>query len=316
LKKLLLVVMLVLPTIAKAQTPFEAAVAGTEFLCAVGTPFVTQAAQWFNPDFRANGPFAIASGDGLRVVGLSRQGGGFRVERYPAPWAPATIFTNTTHFPVDMTQAPGGRIFVTAIDGPDAALFVLSSAGALEATHPLAEAPRIAAGPDGCTLYTWDDFAGGTIGRVNGCTGAALAPFATFSETIRDVFPIGDGSALVVAGQSVHVVNEAGVPVPTLDLTDYGVTDDDESIQIALSADRVLYVAVSGCLNGARLIRIAFDTSVELSRRENFGAYQTINSLVVGPASVAGVPALDTMGLLLATIALAAAGWFVLRLRA
>ena len=315
-----LCVLLAVPIVCEAQAsvPFEAAVAGQSTQCVgIATPLHLEQVEWFNPGFWSTGTFAVAT-DGQRVFGLARSGGGLRVIHYGAPWNPTTFYTKADATPVAITQAANGRIFIASIRSSIGELLVLSPSGALEAIHPFGPG-EIAVAPDGCTLYAWGT-GGPTISRINGCTGLPLPPFAVLPANVQDVYPLTDGTVLVAAGQSVYLLNAAGIIVRTIPLSSLGVSDDEGMIpaQVALSADRTLYIAVTwDCLIWAEelspfLLRASFDDGVPLSRRE-FEEVSGIHSLILGPASAAAVPVLSDVGLLFVTIAIAEIGLIALR---
>lgn len=318
-RTILALAVITLPIIATAQgQSFEVAVSGAYAACAIPESNFPGGIQWFNPDsVQADGAFSIAS-DGGNVFGVVNTfPSTFRVQYYPEPASPVTIYSSSG-YSVSSIAASRGRIFLSARalpGGVNAFLLVLSPDQVLEATYPMAFSDDLAAAFDGCTLYHWSRDDPDTIGRINGCTGAPLAPFATFAEPIFDVHPLTDGTVLVAAGTAIHQLNAAGVIIRTIPLSNFTFDAPYGAfpLEVALSADRVLYIAVGNdCdMDQPLLLRVAFDTGLELSRRPlEFGI---ANGMVLGPASHAPVPTLGDVGLLLVTIAIAAVGLIALR---
>lgn len=310
-----------------AQLPFEAVVSGYNSLCgAVPVPDMP-VVQWFNPDrtdFGFGQEFAVASGDGLRVFAL-KSGADLRVVQLQPDGSETPFFTLAGYEATGITQAADGRLFVSAQQGASGFLIVISPAGTLQSIHSMTPVVRsglfsilatIAVGPDGCTIY----YANATgVARTNGCTGAALPQYVTLGGTIRDIYPLANGNVLVAADGNVHLFDPAGALLRTIALTAYGYSAAMAAGQVALSAGgTVLWIAaVSECSfdvdpdDSNELLRVAFSDGRELSRdglAVNFPA-----GLVIGPAAATAIPTASEWGLLLAAIAIAAAGAIALR---
>ena len=310
--------------VARAQQPFEAVVSGYSSLCnAVPVPDFG-VVQWFNPDrtdFGFSDPFAIAY-DGLRVFGLQDFGTDLRILQLLPDGTEHLFVTIAGYEPTGITAAINGRVFVTAQQSGSDFLLVISPAGVLEATYPLTPVvlnpPRatIAVGSDGCTIY----YANATgIARINGCTGAALPQYVTLGGTIRDIFPLANGNVLVAADGNVLLFDAAGTLLRTIPLISYGYSPAMVVGQVALNAEgTILWIAAaSECSfdtapgDSNELLRVAFSDGRELSREGLALNYPP--GLVIGPAAATAIPTVGEWGLLLVTIAIAAAGALALR---
>lgn len=312
-----LVAIVAIPGLVSAQTfPFEAVVAGSSNPCGgITTPIPFDFTEWFLQPGESivwRGPsFAVASGDGRTVLGLRTSGlTGLQVVKLDEPFISTVFYENSDYRPTALAQASNGRVFVVGSQGAVQTLLVISATGVLEATYPIASAYQLAVGPDGCTLYFGNQ-------RMNGCTGAPMTPFTSLATPIHDVYPLPDGTALVAAGSSVHLVNAAGTVIRTIPLSAYGFGPARFAAQVALRTDGTLYVVVQqdceqpgGDL--AVLLRIAFDSGVELFREE-VEHEGPISSLVLGTATPIAVPAASDIGLLLIGMVIAGAGVLVLR---
>jgi hypothetical protein len=319
----LFVSVLVFPSFAVAQVqPFEAIVTGIDEDCSgIATPLPPQVRmEWFrrNEEFSYLDPspsFVVAAADGRNVFGLrEREGGGFNVIHHLDLNARTVFYSNGDYVATSLAHAADGRLYVIGHQGADDALLVISAAGVLEATYPFPERSQIAVGVDNCTLYYADT---GTIARFNGCTGTSMTPFASTGGTIHDVYPLTNGSVLAAVDDSVILLNAAGAVIRTIPLSNYGFGDPGAgsySVQIALSTDDVLFVAVGRDCDHA-LLRIAFNDGTELSRRR-FEFLNVVHSLVLGPAATADVPTTSETALLIIALAIAGTGAMVLRLRA
>lgn len=311
-----LILFAALGPVAQAQ-PFEAVIAGDQSPCITITAPTIHVLQWIDPDrldLGFTGPFSIASADGVRVFALDNDGPGFsfRVTEVFAGGGQIPFFTLPGYRGDWITQATNGRIFVLAHQGDAQFVAVLSPGGVLEAIHPL-PAPgfvtAFAVGSDGCTLFYGQ---GGVVRRMNGCTGAALAPFVT--ADVNDVFPLPNGQVLAALDDQVVLYDAGGSVLRSFALATYGFTSGFEAGDVALSADqRTLWIAaLPVCVeeDEGRLLRINFETGAELARDPL--SLTLSRGLVIGLAA-ADVPLAGPTVLLFITLALATAGVLVLR---
>lgn len=295
---------------------FEVAVSGAGGCGDVTTPFPPHnALEWFRPglsqplvDFSSS--FSIASADGRILYGLNNRwtSPGFDLVRHTGWESSTVIYSTDVYEPLTIAQAGDGRLFVVASSGPTDSLLVFSTAGTLEATYPFVETRALAVGADNCTLYYP---VAGAIARFNGCTGTPMTPFAVLPGVINDVFPLADGGMLASVDGNVVVLNAAGVVTRTLPLSAYGFAG--YAAQIALAPDGVLFLAVGRPCESGGLLRVSFADGTELSRRSFIDIDEPF-SLVLRAAAAFAVPTASETTLLI--IAIAAAGAFVLRLRA
>lgn len=316
-----LVLGILVPSIAQAQQSFEAVFSGYLRPCITITAPDYAAVQWFNPDrtdISVTGPFAVASADGRRVFGVSDPlpGIAFQVSEIFPNGGQTPFFTLAGYEAGSITQAADGRLFVAARLGVGPAWFlvVISAAGAQEAIHPIptpGEVGIIAVGSDGCTIFYTQE---GVIQRMNGCTGAALTPFAAVAAS--DVYPLPNGQVLVGRDDQVVVYSAAGAVLRTIGLGSYGFAPGSEVIQVALGPDQqTLWIAaIPGCdLEGevpGQLLRVSFATGAELAR-EPLAEVRLGTGLVIGLNAVA-VPLAGTTVLLFFALTLAGAAVFVL----
>lgn len=213
-----------------------------------------------------------------------------------------------------ITVASTGRVFFRTSDD----LAVISAAGALETTHALPGATGIiAVASDSCTIYYEK---AGSIGRINGCTGAVLSDFATKPIFFTDLYPLPNGDVLIATGTEIVLHNSSGTVVRTVaSFATYGIDIDGfhHFGQVAASADgQILYVAVTNGCDEVGPVSILLTASMqdgsELSRRE-MQFLNTANALVVGTASIPGVPTASETTLLILALVLALGGALVLK---
>lgn len=320
----LLIFALITPIASQAQPVFEVVLAGYESDSCSGVPSVIpilQGLEWIEGDDDSSGILGIpgtvaaAGADGRHVFSLNDRGpaAGFDVIVETSVWGGDVFYANDDYEPVTIAQAANGRLFVVATQGVNAFLLMISTAGALEATYPIPLTQQLAVGVDNCTLYYP---LAGSIERMNGCTGAPLAPFALLASPVHDVFPLPDGQVLAAAGTAVVLLNAAGVVTRTFPLTNYGFDPTIAPAQIALGATGVLYVVAGDCdVDGAfpTLLRIAFDSGAELSRQ--FVDVTTVASLVLGTAAATAIPTASETALMILAGILAVAGARIVRTR-
>lgn len=319
---------------AAAQAPlFEAVVSGTRNQCFAGGPAPARGVQWISPDRYDVVPPGtteitnIASGDGVRVFGTQDiPGPGFRVvELRPDGTIVPVTAPLLAYEPVAIAVASDGRIFVTAFrPGPPFGtdLLVISAAGVVEATYPLAsgDGANLAVAPDNCTVYY---SSGGDIARINGCTGAALPNFPAPPDDFTDIFVLPDGRVLLATEQEVALYEANGTLARTIITnfnTTYGLGSSSRVAEVAVSEDlQTLYVVNSVNCNfasNATLLRLSFATGAELSRRAI--DFHGVSDLVVGgpaePATAEAIPTASETMLLLLVVGLAVAGALYSRL--
>jgi hypothetical protein len=155
------------------------------------------------------------------------------------------------------------------------------------------------------------------VSRFNGCTGEALAQFATVGDLwIHDIEPLIDGTVLVAIDHEVRLYSAGGTLLRTIALASYGYGPGSMPVQIALNTDGTLYIAVFDFFCEAEkergLLRISFADGRELSRRP-FEELGSVRSLVVGTAALPAAPSVSDVGLLLIAIAIAGVGALALR---
>lgn len=316
----ILVLLALTAPVSSAQQPFEAVVSGYIGICGAITAPDEPVIQWFTPDRTDLGllePFAVASGDGLRVLGLASSIPGLRVVRLEPDGTETPFFASNLYTPRSIAQASNGRVFVGAFQGPAPVLLVISSTGVLETVYPVpSEMSVLAVGPDGCTLYYANALG---IGRFNGCTGLPMTPYVTTlpqpAFTVRDIYPLPDGNVLVAVNDRVELRDPSGAVIRTILLSTYGYGPTVVAGQVAASADlsALWIVATSECSSDeiSDLLRIAMSDGRELSRRPLTASLVT--GLIVGTAGAVAVPTATDLGLLLIGMMIAGVGVFVLR---
>jgi hypothetical protein len=317
--------LLLFPAVSSAQLyDFDAVVAGYHSDSCSGLPEIPpikNGLAWVQEDasdpafFESFTSFAAASADGRRVFGLDDRfaAPGFDVLLHSGLFVHSVFYGNDDYEPVTIAQAKSGRLFVVGQQGANGTLLVISTEAQLETTYPIPLTPQLAVGPDDCTLYYP---VGGSVERMNGCTGAPLAPLATIGTMIHDVYPVADGTMLVAVDGAVLLLNATGTVVRTIPLTNYGFTSTTVAAQVAMGADHFLYVVVGDCeVDGDApvLLRIAFDDGTEL-RRMALDRLTTANSLVLGAATEA-IPTASDWVLLILAATIAVAGAIILRAR-
>jgi hypothetical protein len=317
-----LVLLALTAPVTSAQQPFEAVVSGFDAICGAITAPDLPVVQWFTPDrtdFGLLDPFAVASGDGLRVLGLASTVPGMRIVRLEPDGSETPFFASNLYSPRSITQASNGRVFVGAVQGPAPVLLVISSTGVLETVYSVpSEMSVLAVGPDGCTLYYANALG---VGRFNGCTGVPMTPYVTTlplpSTTVRDIYPLPDGNVLIAVNDRVELRDPSGAVIRTILLSTYGYGPDVVAGQVAASADlsALWIVATSECEADevSDLLRIAMADGRELSRRSLMASIVT--GLIIGTAGAVAVPTATDIGLLLIGMIIAGAGVLVLRAR-
>ena len=307
---LLLVAVLFAAPISEAQQPFGVVVSGHDVFggCFI-LPFSDEVVQWYDPDrIDYDDVTMVGSADGRRVLALL----------FESPLRIVEIRPDGTQVPfysgappahgMSMSIASNGTVFV-ATGGPSPALVRISAAGTLEATYPLT-AYNIAVGPDGCTIYYRTG--ANDVGRINGCTGAALPDFTALTS-INDLEVLSDGQVLVSSGTQVALYDASGAFVRVVaDVSSYGLIDR-EADAITVRGGVLFLAAVDRCSSAnSLLLRVAFSDGSEISRAPL--AMTSANAIVVNNAALA-IPTLGEVALALLVFALAAGGALVLKLR-
>jgi len=306
---LLVAVVLAAPT-SEAQQPFGAVVSGGDASagCYI-IPIVQEVVQWYDLDRTDydDDVMMIGSADGRRVLALLF-GDPMRIVEIRPDGSQVPFYSGSPGLGGSMAVASNGTVFVAA-GGPAPSLARISPAGTLEATYPLTT-DNIAVGPDGCTIFYRTGLS--DIGRINGCTGAALPDFAALTW-INDVEVLSDGQVLVSSESQVALYDASGAFVRIVaDLSSYGL--GDRGADAITVRGGVLYLAaVDGCSTAnSLLLRIAFSDGTEISRTPLDMTYAT--AIVVGAAGVT-IPTLGEVALALLAFALAAGGALALKLR-
>ena len=307
---LLLVAVVFAAPISEAQQVFDVVVSGRDVFggCFI-LPFSSEVVQWYDPDRTDYDDVAwIASADGRRVLALLFESPLRIVEIRPDGTQLPFYSGAPLEYGMSMAIAGNGTVFVTT-GGPSPSLMRISPAGTLEATYPLTTA-NIALGPDGCTIYYRT--AANDIGRINGCTGAALPDFTALT-LINDFEVLSDGQVLVSSETQVALYNAAGALVRVVaDLSTYGL--GDRQADAITERGGVLFVAAMDPCSASNslLLRVAFSDGSEISRAPL--AMTSAYAIVVNNAALA-IPTLGEVAFALLVFALAAAGALMLKLR-
>lgn len=316
LRGLLLVLSAALSLTAAAQ-PFEAVLAGDTVRGCYILPMIDRGLVWVNPDRAEDSTDigAVDSADGQRVFAVV-ESAPYRVVRIFPDGSRTSIYTGTG-VGLQLAVAADGRFYVVANSAGSLRIDRISASGALEASLPLPVLPSVGGAfelaPDGCTIFY---ARGDTIARVNGCTGAALPDFATTASWANDIEVLPDGNVLIAVDGQVRQFSAAGVFVRTVaNVTTYGF-DSTHSIFQTVARDGILWIAVMDSCNTdeSYLLRVQLSDGAEISRIP-LELLNRAYSLVIGSATVAAIPTLSELVLVLLTLALGAAGALAIRLR-
>lgn len=292
-----------------AQQAFDVVVSGGDASggCFI-LPISQSVVQWYDPDRIDNDDVSwIASADGRRVLAVL-PGSPLRIVEIRPDGTQVPFYSGAPAFGMSMAIASNGTVFV-AVGGVSPALVRISPAGTLEATYPLTT-DNIAVGPDGCTIYYRTG--AGDIGRINGCTGAALPDFAALTW-ISDLEVLSDGQVLVSWGSQVDLYDASGAFVRVVaDLSAYGLSDH-ETDAIAVHGGVLFVAALDRCAaSNSLLLRVALSDGSEILRAP---LEMTSASAIVVNAAALAIPTLGEVAFALLVLALAAGGAFVLKLR-
>ena len=306
--------------------PFQVASSGTWTTCGITTPFIMDQAEFVfpdppAPDMERTDRTLVDDVRTLVDAGNDRvfaQVGDSAIVRLSADGSSLPFFAGIPDsFIRGLAAVPGSRVFLTLGGTGGSRLAVVSSAGTLEAVHPLPVTPNgavLGVAADGCTVH----YATHTvIGRINGCTGALLSDFAAVPDA-TDIEPQPNGDVLVSIADRVLLYSAAGTLLRTVaTISSYPGLDRVAFQEVAL-ADGVLWISAGTvCRNGA-ILRVSFSTGAEVGARiEHLFSVGEGTGLVVGRAhsAAAPIPTAGEWALMLLTLALAAGGASVLRLR-
>jgi len=296
--------------ISQAQQVFDVVVSGRDVFggCFI-IPFSQAVVQWYDPDRTDYDDVAmIASADGRRVLALLFESPLRIVEIRPDGTQLPFYSGAPSAYGMSMSIASNGTVFV-ATGGPSPELLRISAVGTLEATYPLTTS-NIAVGADGCTIYYRTG--ANDIGRINGCTGAALPDFTALT-LINDFEVLSDGQVLVSSGTQVALYNASGAFVRVVaDLHSYGL-GDREADAITVHGGVLFIAAVDRCsAANSLLLRVAFSDGSEISRAAL--AMTSAYAIVVNNAALA-IPTLGEVAFAQLVFALAAGGALMLKLR-
>lgn len=299
---------------SQAQQPFRAALSGRFISGCNFLPMSEVRLEWLGPD-RLEDPtnvrqiasgvddqvLALLFGPGLTIVRI--QPSGTQTPFYQDPAATAEVFT----------VGRDGRVYVPLHNGVSFVLAVISPAGVLEATHPIAlpqHPTDVAIADDGCTLFILENF-GSTFRRFNACAGGFLPDIFPGLQA-NDVQPLPGGQVLLAQERNVNLYDANGVFIRTVaSLPSYGLNDVLVGQIATLRTSADLWIHTSACDSTGVLLRVSLENGTLISRRDT--SLNTPNALVIGSvnAATSDVP-LGPNALLLLAVSLAAVA--VLRL--
>lgn len=298
----------------QAQQPFEVAISGTQVVGCFILPFVDRRLQWIVPNRLETGSSVrtIASGDGRRVFALL-SAPNVRIVEVRPDGSQTPFFTMDGATADALAAGPDGRVFVRLHTGTYQ-LGVISPAGVLEATYPLAFAFQTSmdVGSDGCTIFYSDDDT--IVHRIDACTGTALPDFSTsLTGIITDLDALSNGQLLIADLERVALCDSSGSFVRWVaTLSAYGFEEDADVGQIAASADLTrVFLVPQECEVDGTLLELSFANGAEISRRTiglNFPS-----GIVIGAAAAAAVPTASEWALALLASGIALVAVFVLK---
>jgi hypothetical protein len=304
------------PAVYPAQ-PFHVAMSGyqTGFCGIQPGVIVNGPVYWLGGPDRFRGDLdpeidKIASADGQRVLGLERTYTSETRLLELSPDGSSRVFFDGLkgYGRFSFAVAKSGHVFVAIADQLNrSSIAVIAPGGTLEAIYPLQVGGELAVANDGCTVLFAKP---GGIGRVNACTGAALADYLATTDDIFDIQVVPDGDVLVAANHSVALYDASGAFVrQVVNLR------DSYPQEIAIGpGDQTLWIATGDSCSDAELLRVSTINGQEISRRF-IGNFNNVTGLVIGAAVPASVPTLQPFALALIAAGLAVFGALVIRTR-